>query len=135
VICRDRAGVYSEGGTRGAPAAVEVADRWHLWHNLGEAVERAVARHRQHLADAASAFPPAGQDHAGTQDPVTPAAERSGGIAGRTRRRHADVHRLLAAGCSQAAIAADLGLSRNPQDRSPVRPRLGPPQPGHPARL
>jgi transposase len=113
VICRDRAGVYSDGGARGAPDAVQVADRWHLWHNLGEAVERAVARHRTSLTAVVSADPPAGHDKAGTGDTGAPAAAPSSRIAARTRSRHAEVHRLLAAGRSLAAIAAELSLSRN----------------------
>ena len=113
LICRDRAGVYSDGGRRGAPAAVQVADRWHLWHNLGEAVERAVARHREHLpAAAAQAAEPAAV--ATAPDPAPPlAGPRTGRIADRTRDRHAGVHRMLGEGRSIKGIAAELGLSRN----------------------
>jgi transposase len=112
VICRDRAGVYSDGGKRGAPGAVQVADRWHLWHNLAEAVERAVSRHREHLS---AAVP----EQAGTPAPALPASEeppgatRTGSIPDRTRARHADVRRLLAEGRDYRQVAAALGLSRN----------------------
>jgi transposase len=115
VICRDRSGVYSDGGARGAPEAIQVADRWHLWHNLAEAVERAVSRHRGHLPAAVRApgLPAAPAGPEPEPPPDAPAPARTGKIAGRTRDRHSDVHRMLAEGRNFREIARELGLSRN----------------------
>jgi transposase len=45
VVCRDRSGAYAEAVRRALPDAIRVADRWHLWHGLGEAAGREVAAH------------------------------------------------------------------------------------------
>lgn len=40
VVARDRSTEYARGITEGAPEAVQVADRWHLLHNLRQVMER-----------------------------------------------------------------------------------------------
>ncbi len=47
VVTRDRSKTYASGITEGAPAAVQVADRWHLLKNLREALEKLLKRQLQ----------------------------------------------------------------------------------------
>jgi transposase len=112
VICRDRAGAYAEGARTGAPQAIQVADRWHLRHNLSEHTEKTVIAHRGCLKQpdpgsaSASDTPPAPPD--GLHD----VCGRERHLIARTRERHAAVHELLAAGTSLSAISRTLGLAR-----------------------
>jgi transposase len=45
VVCRDGSGAYAEAVRRALPDAVQVSDRWHLWHGLAEAARKEVAAH------------------------------------------------------------------------------------------
>jgi transposase len=45
VVCRDGSGAYAEAIRRALPDAIQVSDRWHLWHNFGEAITKEVAAH------------------------------------------------------------------------------------------
>jgi transposase len=109
VICRDRSGAYADAARTGAPDALQVADRFHLWQNLAKAVEKCVAAHRSCLA--APQPPPAAPDGA----PALPEPERAGQpdpggkYAERTRRHHALVHQLRAEGRGLREIARHLG--------------------------
>jgi hypothetical protein len=40
IISRDRSGLYADAARQGDPQAVQVADRWHLLQNLGDAIFR-----------------------------------------------------------------------------------------------
>lgn len=111
MICRDRAGSYAEGARDGAPDAVQVADRWHLWRNLAEHTARAVARHRaclKQIAAAADQPPPPSQPLASTE--AIPAAESR--LESRMRDQHAAVQALAARGLGLRAIARELGVDR-----------------------
>ncbi|EHM30428.1 IS6 family transposase [Streptomyces sp. W007] len=106
VVCRDRAPFFAEGARIGAPTAVQVADRFHLWRNLGEAAERCVSRHRPCLRATSAESAPA-PEPAESGSPW-PTGHR---FADRTRAKHATIHTLLAAGHSRRSIQRQLGMT------------------------
>ena len=119
VICRDRAGAYAEGAREGAPDAIQVADRFHLWQNLCDAVEKTVISCRADLREPApepgdpepagpgSDVPAETTGHADGQD------AGHGRLATRSRERHAAIHDLLAQGRNYTQISEMLGLTRH----------------------
>jgi transposase len=124
VICRDRGGAYARAAREAAPGAVQVADRFHLWQDLAEAVEKTV------LACLAALSPPSPAPDiaqtAGDLDPPAaapgPPAEPDGfrdqhgrqrRLVARHRERYAAVQALRAQGCTIREIARRLGLARN----------------------
>jgi transposase len=117
VICRDRAGAYAEGAREGAPDAIQVADRFHLWQNLCDAVEKTVISCRADLKEPAPGPGDPEPASSGTSVPAEtagPAANQDpaeGRLAVRARERHAAVHDLLAEGRTHTQICAMLGLS------------------------
>ncbi|WP_435224262.1 ISL3 family transposase [Streptomyces sp. Tue6028] len=113
IVCRDRASAYAEAVRTACPAAVQVADRFHLWKNLCDAVEKCVATHRSCLAEPiedAPADATVGQEAAAGQEEVS--APPAGMRVIRRRERHAAVHDLYDKGVPIQAISEALGLDR-----------------------
>lgn len=114
VICRDRAGAYADGARTGAPDAIQVADRFHLWHNLAEYVEKVVTRHHGCLTEPAAAPTPPALS-ADLDQLAAQASEHQAGqsrLVERTRQRYEQVQALLAQGLGIKAIVRELGLAR-----------------------
>jgi len=108
-IARDRAGVYAEA----AAQATQVADRWHLLHNLAEVLEEFLLHQRAALRVAAA---PA--ESAELCDPQRPrrgqerAEEASRQRHERLIQQYEAIRRLHAAGADVADIARRAGTSR-----------------------
>ncbi len=69
VVSRDRSRTYADAATRGAPRATQVADRFHVMRNLGEALEKFLLHKRTQIKEAAATT-----DAALTPPPAPPAA-------------------------------------------------------------
>jgi transposase len=153
IICRDRAGAYAEGATKGAPTAIQVADRFHLLQNLHATLTRVLEQHPAALTPSATPDPPppptasdraaAALPHPGAPAPpvrvvppeTPPAHVQAQAQQRRARRlaRYEQVCALRQAGGSVRAIAQQVGLNRATvqkylsapafPERQPRRPR------------
>jgi len=115
IVARDRAGAYADGVRRGAPEAVQVADRWHLLCNGSHALLQVLDRHRAAFSRVARVLmeevtaevpPPA------PRQPTKAQRRRNDGQSDRDARfRH--LTDLAREGLSLRAIVRETGLARN----------------------
>jgi transposase len=86
VISRDRSSAYIEAINQGAPDSIQVADRWHLLHNLVETIERVLTRRYKEVKSANKSLllneesspeleTEVGQDQSEDRNPLQPSSQ------------------------------------------------------------
>ncbi|MDP9476722.1 MAG: transposase [Actinomycetota bacterium] len=124
---RDRSRIYREGIARGAPGAVQVADRWHLLHGLALGLEGFLLHKRPALGKASATGtgneeerPPGSIDDDGISPLSVRLGKPYGSVEGPAQRRHErfvetwkDIRRLHLAGASVRDIAEWVGTSQS----------------------
>jgi transposase len=123
IVVRDRAGAYGDGARQGAPQAIQVADRWHLLRNSGDALRGVLDHHHRDLNEAARiaavTVEPAVNDNTPdatcdreVERPITKAERRSLDVWHRREARFEEAVRLRKQGMTMRGIAQALGIGR-----------------------
>ncbi|GHE66185.1 transposase [Streptomyces capitiformicae] len=109
IVCRDGALTYRQGIAAGAPDAVQVSDRFHLWQGLSRRVQDIAAAHRGCLP---AALPPAEEAAPAPAEATTEDAAADTRAGQHARRLFQAVHALTGSGQSYSAVARQLALDR-----------------------
>lgn len=118
IISRDRASLYAEAATKAAPRAMQVADRWHLLHNMSDALIEALAPHHSLLMEVARAAAEKSKSVREAEAELLPAKplSRYRRFIEQNRERRMEHYQTVAAlfkrGVSQREIARQCGLNR-----------------------
>jgi transposase len=116
IISRDRRGAYADGAARGAPDAMQVADRFHLTRNLGEVLDRCFNRYRGEIEEIERPDAPPRTEE-GSPIPIRPAPPRPSLEAAKERTRAARQERYTLIrerylkGASISELARELKLN------------------------
>jgi transposase len=119
IVARDRSGAYADGIRRGAPRAVQVADRFHLLQNLAETLETVFTAHSKDLRAVEQAVRRAGLPAPKVavqpvpSQPGTTARAKAAERRARRLARHREVWALHRKGWPGHAIARQLGIGRS----------------------
>lgn len=115
-VARDRSLEYALGISEGAPGAIQVADRWHLLKNLGEATERALQelypRLQKRIVQDQATVPASDGSLRGTFPRGQPDGQARQERRLKRMRRYELIRYLSAHGLSQRRIANLLNISR-----------------------
>ena len=120
IVSRDRSSEYAAAIKKGAPQAIEVADRWHLGKNLAESIETLLARCRAEIRHALQGETMSEQKRAETEPrleeekrPARSRREEQARLARRAQKldRYEQVLELRDQGLTAADIGSRIGIS------------------------